>query len=162
VENDAVFNKTGTRHDELTFITAKEYITVNKPPIVYLSLGETDEEAHHCRYDLYLEKASGIDKMLAELWHFVQTTPGYKDNTTFIITTDHGRGEKNTDWNKHGFFVNGSSRTWLAMIGPNIKPLGEMKEEEQIYQKQIAQTIANLLGENFQSDHNVASAISLR
>jgi adenylylsulfate kinase-like enzyme len=37
-----------------------------------------------------------------------------------------------------------------------------MKSEEQIYQKQIAQTIANLVGENFQNDKPVAPAIALR
>jgi len=37
VENDGVFNKTETRQDELTFITAKEYIFRFQPSIVYLS-----------------------------------------------------------------------------------------------------------------------------
>ncbi len=127
-----------------------------------IGFGETDEMAHQRRYDLYLEKASQIDRMLAELWHWVQSTPGYKDNTTFIITTDHGRGKSSSKWTNHGFFVNGSSQTWLALVGPNIKPLGEMKNDEQIYQKQIAQTIANMVGENFQPDKNVASAIALQ
>jgi len=59
-------------------------------------------------------------------------------------------------------FINGSSQTWLAVIGPNIRPLGEMKNDEQIYQKQIAQTIASLVGENFQPRQNVASAVALK
>jgi hypothetical protein len=59
-------------------------------------------------------------------------------------------------------FVNGSSQTWLVLIGPNITPLGEMKNEEQIYQKQIAQTIAGLVGENFQSNKSIAPAIALK
>jgi hypothetical protein len=37
-----------------------------------------------------------------------------------------------------------------------------MKNEEQIYQKQIAQTIAGLVGENFQANKKVASAIALK
>jgi hypothetical protein len=162
VENEEVYDKTETRQDELTFITAKEYIRRFQPSVVYLGFGETDEMAHKGRYDLYLEKAAEIDKMIGELWHWVQSTPGYKDNTTFIITTDHGRGRSAANWSNHGFFVKGSSQTWLAVIGPNITPLGEMKDEEQIYQKQIAQTIANLLGENFQNDKPVAPAIALR
>jgi hypothetical protein len=162
VEDDAVYNKTGTRQDELTFIAAKEYVQKFRPSIVYLSFGETDEMAHEGRYDLYLEKAAAIDKMIAELWHLVQSTPGYKDNTTFVITTDHGRGKASAKWANHGFFVKGSSQTWLALLGPNIAPLGEMKNEEQIYQKQIAQTVANLVGENFQSNKLVANAIALK
>jgi len=50
----------------------------------------------------------------------------------------------------------------VSSHGPNIKPLGEMKNEEQLYQKQIAQTIASLLGENFQSNKPVAPAIALK
>lgn len=94
VQEESVFEKTGTRHDELTFLTAKEYVRKNQPRVVFMGLGETDEFAHQKRYDLYLEQANKTDHMIAELWHWVQTTPGYKDNTTFIITTDHGRGSK--------------------------------------------------------------------
>ena len=162
VQSEAIYDKTDTRQDELTFITAKQYIKKNHPRVVYLGFGETDETAHKARYDLYLEKASQVDKMLAELWHWVQSTPGYKDNTTFIITTDHGRGAKTSKWNEHGSFIKGSSQTWLAVIGPNIKPRGEIKDDEQIYEKQIAQTIAALLGENFQANHAVASAVRLK
>jgi arylsulfatase A-like enzyme len=100
--------------------------------------------------------------MLAELWHWVQTTPGYKDNTTFIITTDHGRGKKPGRWTKHGFFTNGSSQTWLAVLGPGIQPLGEIKEHQQIYQKQLAQTIAVFMGEKFEAEHDIAKAIPIR
>ena len=159
VEDDAVYNKTETRQDELTFITAKEYISKFQPSIVYLSLGETDEAAHHGRYDLYLEKAAHVDHMLQELWYWVQSNSKYKDNTTFLITTDHGRGKAPWKWSNHGTFVSGSSQVWLALIGPNITPLGEMKNEEQIYQKQIAQTIATLVGQQFQTGKSVAPAI---
>jgi type I phosphodiesterase/nucleotide pyrophosphatase len=162
VQNEAVYNKEATRHDDLTFVAAREYLEKFKPRITFLSFGETDEMAHRGRYDLYLEKAAQCDKMIAELWHWVQSTPGYKDNTSFIITTDHGRGKNSFSWQHHAFFLKGSSQTWLAMIGPNISPLGEMKDKEQIYEKQIAQTIALMVGEKFQSNKTIAPAIALK
>jgi hypothetical protein len=162
VQDEAIYEKTDTRHDELTFLTAKEYIKNHRPKVVYLGLGETDEAAHHSRYDLYLEKAAEADRMVAKLWHWVQTTPGYKDNTTFIITTDHGRGSKTSKWSNHGIFIKGSSQAWLAVIGPGIEALGEVKEDQQLYQKQLAQTIAALVGEKFVSDQPVASSVSLK
>jgi hypothetical protein len=162
VQDEAIYKKEPTRHDDLTFIAAKEYLQKFKPRIALLSFGETDEMAHIGRYDLYLEKAAQCDKMIAELWHWVQSTPGYKDNTSFIITTDHGRGKNSFSWQHHAFFLKGSSQTWLAMLGPNISPLGEMKDKEQIYQKQLAQTIAVLVGEDFQSKTSAASAIALK
>jgi len=150
VQDEAVYNKERNRHDLLTFLTAKEYIDAHRPKIVFLGLGETDEAAHQSRYDLYLEKANEADRLIAELWHYVQTTPGYKDNTTFIITTDHGRGSKMNSWANHGMFISGSSQTWLAIIGPTVMPSGEIKEQQQLYQRQLAETIAALVGEKFE------------
>jgi hypothetical protein len=162
VQDEAVTDKTNTRHDLLTFLTAKEYIRTHQPKIVFLGLGETDEAAHEGRYDTYLEKAAEADHMIAELWHWVQTTPGYKDHTTFIITTDHGRGKKVSNWTDHGVLINGSSQTWIAIMGPHISPLGEIKDDQQIYQEQLAQTMAALLGEEFVSNQPIAAAIPLK
>jgi hypothetical protein len=100
--------------------------------------------------------------MVAELWYYVQTNPFYKNNTTFIITTDHGRGKKPSNWNEHGFWVSGSGQTWLATIGAGIAPLGELKEKTQIYTSQIAATISQLLGEKFRSNHPIDDPIVLR
>ena len=160
VEN-SVNDKVATRYDELTFITAKEYISKNQPRIVYLGLGETDEFAHAGRYDLYLDQAKKVDNMIGELWHWVQTTPGYKDNTTFIITTDHGRGSRKNKWTSHGEFIRGSSQTWMALLGPNTEALGEVKEPNQFYQQQLAQTIAHLAGQEFTTP-GIAPAIVLK
>jgi hypothetical protein len=161
VQQEGVYEKTATRYDELTFLTAKDYLQQYHPRVTFIGLGETDEFAHQHRYDLYLEQANKTDKMIAELWHWVQTTPGYKNTTTFIITTDHGRGSRAAKWASHGEFIKGSSQTWLAIIGPGIGPEGEIKVEQQFYQAQLAQTIARLLGEEFDAD-NIAPAISLR
>lgn len=157
-----VKDKQATRHDQLTFACAKEYLQTHQPKLFFLGLGETDEFAHNGRYDLYLQQTNAVDRMIAELWHWAQTTPGYKDNTTFIITTDHGRGSKTNKWTSHGAFIRGSSEVWLAMIGPGIEPLGEIKEQGQLYQRQLAQTIANFLGEDFDPGQPVGEAIVLK
>ena len=147
-----------TRKDVLTFTLATEYIKKNHPKVVYIGFGETDEFAHAGRYDLYLNQANLFDKFLAELWNLVQSDKFYKNNTLFFITTDHGRGEKPETWSTHGFWAKGSKETWLAEVGPNIKPLGEMKEKSDVNNIQFAQTIANYLGEFFIAEHSVANA----
>jgi hypothetical protein len=136
-----------TRHDQLTWLCAREYITLHHPSVLYLAFGETDELAHAGRYDLYLQQASDIDRMIADLWYLVQTDPYYKDNTTFLITTDHGRGWKPNKWTTHGFWAEGSGDIWMAVLGPAIEPEGELRNREQVYQKQLAATIASLLGD---------------
>ncbi len=162
LQETAVYDKKQTRHDELTYIAAKEYISKFTPRVVYIGFGETDEAAHEERYDLYLEKAAEADRMIGKLWHMVQSNAAYRDKTTFLITTDHGRGSKSSRWMDHGSFVRGSSQTWLAILGPHTSPLGEIKKGNQIYQKQLAQTIARIVGKDFKEENSVASAISLR
>jgi arylsulfatase A-like enzyme len=162
VQETAVAEKKETRYDQLTFLTAQEYIQTHRPRVAFIGLGETDEYGHDGRYDLYLDKANQADKMIAELWHWVQTTPGYKDNTTFIITTDHGRGSRTNKWTSHGSFIKGSSQTWMGIIGPGITATGEQHTDGQIFQVQLAQTFAHILGEDFSSGNNVAPSISLR
>ncbi len=144
-----VINKKNTHYDMLTFLNAKDYINNHHPKVVFLGFGQTDEFAHEGRYDLYLQQASAIDRMIAELWYMLQTDPFYKDNTTLIITTDHGRGASPSSWFTHGLFTKGSSNTWFAVMGPEIIPAGEIKVNEQIYQKQNAPTLALLVGEKF-------------
>jgi len=149
VQEKAIISKTAARYDMLTYTTAKEYIKTSHPRIVVIGFGETDDFAHQKKYDLYLQQANQVDRMIGELWHMVQTTPGYKNNTSFLITTDHGRGNSTKHWSGHGFFIDGSSQTWLALMGPNIEALGERTEKQKLYNKQIAETIANLVGEDF-------------
>lgn len=156
-----VIVKEHTRHDLLTFESAKNYIEQQHPRVLFLGLGETDEFAHKGAYDRYLQKAHQVDEMIAELWYYIQTDPFYKDNTTLIITTDHGRGNKPNNWNSHGFWIKKSGETWMAMLGQGIAPVGELKQKQQTYQKQIAATIAILLGEKFIPNHPVGKPITL-
>jgi hypothetical protein len=142
-----------TRYDLLTYLSAREYIDRHHPSVVYLGLGETDECAHAGRYDLYLQHANHIDQMIAELWYTIQTDPYYKDSTTLLITTDHGRGWKTGKWTTHGFWANGSAQVWVAMMGPDILPEGELKTRGQVYQKQLASTIALLMGDPSGAGH---------
>ncbi len=157
-----VAKKRHTRYDQLTFLGAKEYITTHHPKVLMLALGETDEYAHEGRYDLYLQQANAVDKMLAELWYLVQTDDFYKNNTTFIITTDHGRGSKKDTWANHNLFVKGSGETWMALLGAGIAPGGEERTAGQLYQKQVASTVALLLGENFETKHTVGKPLTLQ
>jgi hypothetical protein len=155
-----VVNKSNTRYDLLTFASAREYIEHNHPKVTFIGFGETDHYAHQDQYDLYLQKANQVDRFIAELWYYIQTDPFYKGNTTLIITTDHGRGKKAGTWHTHGLFTAGSGDTWLAIMGPHILPKGEMKVEQQLYQKQIAQTMASIAGVEFKADHPVEKSIT--
>ncbi len=158
LQEKVISAKKATRYDAVTFLAAKEYIKTHQPKVVLIALGETDEWAHSSRYDNYLQHAAEVDKMIGELWYFIQTSPAYKNKTTLLVTTDHGRGS--SQWNKHSFLTAGSGQTWLAALGAGITPKGEVKEPQQLYQKQIAATIAALLGLDFTTTHHAVAAVN--
>jgi predicted AlkP superfamily pyrophosphatase or phosphodiesterase len=149
------------RYDQLTYLATKKHIREHHPRVVLLSLGETDEFAHQKKYDRYLQQAHAIDQMIAELWYEIQSDPFYKNNTSILITTDHGRGRKSRTWFTHNLFVGGSGEVWQAMMGPGIDALGEIRQPQQVYQKQVAATIANWLGEEFKTSPKPAEAMRL-
>jgi hypothetical protein len=153
-----------TRIDFLTFEFAKEYLKQYQPRVLYLAFDETDEMAHAGYYKFYLDRAHEEDAYIKELWDYLQNNPNYKDKTTLIITCDHGRGDGNlANWRDHGFLIAPhSEQTWFAVLGPDTPSLGEMKSGAITYHKQMAQTIAKLLGLDFKAsaNHEVAGAIS--
>jgi hypothetical protein len=158
-EKDIIKIKESTRKDMLTYIAAKEYLQTKKPKIMHIGFGEADEFAHHKLYNNYLSNINMVDKMIADLWLFVQNEETFKNNTILIITTDHGRGNKDKNWDKHGVFIGGSNQTWMAVIGNCINPKGELKNKSITYNAQIAETIANLMGDSFIDNKKYGSSL---
>ena len=152
----------GERLDVATFNIAFEYMKVNKPRLIHFALGDTDEFAHAGQYDLYLDAAKKSDAWIRQIWEYIQSTSQYANKTTLIITTDHGRGQaKGGGWKHHGTEIPGSGEIWIAAIGPSIKAEGESKNKVQLYQGQLAATIAKLVGKEFKTDHPVLPALPL-
>ena len=79
----------------------------------------------------------------------MQTIDQYQGKTTFIITTDHGRGSGPKDWKNHGKTIEGAEDMWMAFLGPDTPPLGERKNCDRVTQSQVAATLAALLGEDY-------------
>ena len=144
--------------DVFTHYAAMEFLKTSKPKVLYIGYGETDEWAHSGNYRDYLNAAHQVDKWLAELWNFFQNNPSYKNKTALLITVDHGRGEAD-EWTSHGKDIAGADQMWFAIMGPGLAARGEMKTQVQYYQQQLAQTIANLLGKNYKTDHPVAEGM---
>lgn len=154
-------NPYGSRYDAFTFLYAAEYLKRRRPRVLFISLDETDEHAHGGRYDQYLRSAHKADDMIAQLWTWVQSDQQYRNKTTLIITTDHGRGKgPRQAWKNHGRLSAGSSQMWFAVLGPDTPALGEMKTPEQYFQKQVAKTIAALLGLEYTNDQPVGDVVN--
>lgn len=134
------------RLDAFTHHYALEHMKKEHPKLLYISYGETDDFAHDGDYQAYLKSAHNTDELIKELWDFTQQDEFYKDQTIFIITTDHGRGTEPLDtWRSHGSEVNGAGEVWMVTFGQDVKPMGEVKTEEQLYSNQFAPTILKKL-----------------
>jgi hypothetical protein len=140
----------GERFDSFTYHMGLEYLTQKKPRLMYFGFGDTDEFSHAGQYGLYLDSAHRVDSYLKELWETVQAMPEYRDTTTLIVSTDHGRGEAATgEWKSHGEKTQGSERIWIAVMGPDTPALGERTDQPTVTQSQIAATLAAILGQDY-------------
>ena len=148
------------RLDVNVYALAKSYILAQHPKVIYLDFGDTDDYAHAGKYEEYLDDIHNLDAMIASLWNTMQADAFYKDNTTLFVMPDHGRGT-GSEWTDHGAKTPHSDETWLMVMGPDTKPLGEMTTPQQLYQSQFAQTIARFLGFDYNpAGHSVGKAIA--
>jgi bisphosphoglycerate-independent phosphoglycerate mutase (AlkP superfamily) len=127
-------------------------VKAGHPRVLFVGYGETDNWAHQGRYDLVLKSAHGFDHFVQQLWETMQAMPEYRGQTTFILTTDHGRGSGPVEWKEHGVDEKGSENIWIAMIGPDTPAHGERHEISPVTQSQIAATVAALLGKDYRHD----------
>jgi hypothetical protein len=144
-------------YDSFTQAVVMRHLPERRPRVVFIGYGETDEWAHAGRYDRTLASAQAVDGYLRELWAFLQSHPDYRNRTSLIITTDHGRGRTTKDWTNHGRTVEGAEEMWVAVIGPNTRALGERRNVPAVTQAQIASTIAALLGLDYRRDAGQAA-----
>jgi len=138
-------------YDSFTFYSALQYLKRERPRVLYIGLGETDEFGHAGRYDFYLDAAHRVDRYLETLWQTIQSLPEYRDTTTLIVSTDHGRGNSPFDWKNHGATTRGSERIWIAVIGPDTPPLGVRTRVSTVTQSQIASTLAAAVGFDYRT-----------
>jgi len=141
-------------NDALTFELAKAYLQRHQPRLLWIAFGQTDDWAHADRYDRLIEDLHLMDTLLEDLWTTMQSMDAYRDRTTLIITTDHGRGREAQDWAEHDIGIPGSEDIWVAVIGPDTPDVGELAPAPPAFQSNIAATLLQFFdhsGEDFSS-----------
>lgn len=133
-------------NDVLSFRIALAYLRRHEPRLLWIGLGQTDDWAHARRYDRLLDALHLDDSLIRELWETVQSMDGYRDNTTLIVTADHGRGRTPKDWIDHDAGIQGSQDIWILVIGPGTAAQGEVRGLAGVTQSDIAATILKCLG----------------
>lgn len=149
----------GVRLDAFTFYFGLEYMKKNKPRVMYFAFDETDDFAHQGEYAAYLNSAHYTDRFMEELWNYIQSDPTYKNKTTMILTTDHGRGITAENWRHHGKKIAEADQIWIAVMGPDTPAKGEIKGECQYYQNQVAKTMAAFLGLQYNTNTGIGETM---
>ena len=152
------------RLDAFTHHFALSALQQEKPRVLYIGYGETDDFAHDGEYDQYILAANRTDRYLQAIWETLQSDEQYRDNSVLFITVDHGRGESPIEtWQHHaskaslsGYMealstykdgITGSDAVWMAAIGPGIKNTGLIPTGSDCAgSNQIAATLLTLLG----------------
>lgn len=138
--------------DSFLFYAALEHLKLHQPRVLFVSFLETDHWGHTGRYDRILQSAHMVDDYVRRLWETVQSMSQYRDQTTFILTTDHGRGLAPENWKHHGEKIDGAENIWMAFLGPDTPALGERTNCGPVTQSQIAATLAAFLGVDYKKD----------
>lgn len=128
------------RPDRSTTAEALSYLLQNRPRFLWVALGDTDEWAHRNDYAAYLRSLRLADAFVGELSATVAAM-GNGDRTAIFITTDHGRDE---DFANHGGAA--SADVWLMARGAGIQRRGSVATMEPRYLRDIAPTMAALIG----------------
>jgi len=144
------------RHDYVTLELALDYLRREKPRVLHIALGETDDWAHDRRYDRVLTSIQYFDSALRRIWEFMESSPDYRGQTSLVVTSDHGRGSTLADWNGHGDKVKGAEQIWVAVAGPDTLAQGEAANSSALHQRDVAPTIVELLGIDYRDYRGVA------
>ena len=142
------------RMDFVTYGMAMETLKKDHPKVFYVGFGDTDEYAHEGRYDHYLDAAHWTDLYIRRIVEYCESDPFYKGKTTYMFLCDHGRG-KGSAFRSHGESVRGSEQTWFITFGQGVPVLGETSDNGVFYNKQLAATIADVLGVDFTPGNGV-------
>ncbi|WP_207432328.1 sulfatase-like hydrolase/transferase [Sabulibacter ruber] len=136
----------GYRDDTTTLRVAKRLLAKHTPKTALINLRGPDSEAHLKNWEGYLGAIQETDKMVSDLWSWLQKHPEYKNTTTLLITNDHGR-HTGTQFQNHGDNCKGCRHISLLVLGPDVKP-GTLASRPRS-QVDVAPTMAELLGVPF-------------
>jgi len=138
--------------DRDVFLSALEAMDTSEPRLLFLWTGNVDIAGHRSisqetiDYSFYAEAIEVWDGLIADFWQEVQARPAYRDRTTLIIVSDHGRHDDHDSeaYGSHEGTCSGTRDLMLLVIGPDT-PQG-LVVGRRVFQSDIAPTVARVLG----------------
>jgi hypothetical protein len=133
----------GYRPDTQTAAIALEYFRIAAPTVFHIGLGDTDEYGHRGDYAGYLAALHLADDVVGAIADVLDTMGPRGDETTVIVTPDHGRSAAFRD---HGLFYPESGRTFMLAFGGGVPVSGIVCPSREITLADIAPTVRVLIG----------------
>ncbi len=116
--------------DIRTFNSVMEIMNSDHPNLMLINLAQTDEQGHLGTWDSYVYSFRKTDEMVDSLWRKIQLDPNYRDKTTLLVLTDHGRNDDDHGGYKHhGCPCKGCRHSFLLALGPDT-PRNELRDAE--------------------------------
>jgi hypothetical protein len=136
---------TGYRQDSTTLQKTLAVMGSYHPQVLLVNFKEPDAAGHSADSLAYMQGILDTDLYIEQIWQAIQNDPFYKDQTTLLVTNDHGRHTAGhlDGYVSHNDDCDGCRHIELFALGPNIKKNhSSMVEYSQI---DIAATVAKLL-----------------
>ncbi|UCG31803.1 MAG: alkaline phosphatase family protein, partial [Phycisphaerales bacterium] len=128
--------------DDANWAAAQSILETQRPTFLTLYLPEVDSAGHSGNWTTYINAIENADRIVGELWAWLQQDPDYAGSTTLVVTNDHGRHTDN--FRGHGDQCDGCRTIQLLAVGPGIRAGCVSNVQRTI--PDIAPTIAALLG----------------
>jgi hypothetical protein len=143
--------------DELSVFIAKQLMRQLAPSLLWVTLHDIDI-AHAGAFSLYVDAIQRSDKLVAELWHAIETHPEYAGKTNLFILPDFGR-DSDTEPGGNGFQHHRtgdalSRTTWMMVLGPGIRE--NVVIDRPVEPTDLVPTLGALLGFDARMAHGKA------
>jgi len=134
------------RSDQKTYYRILEIFKEHKPRMMMVNFRHPDVYGHWQNWPGYLRGIQETDSLSWLIYQHIQQDPFYKDNTTFIITNDHGRhhDDISVGFYSHGDQCSGCTHINFFATGPDFKK--DVIINQQREQVDILPTLAHILG----------------
>jgi hypothetical protein len=139
-------NGLGYGRDDKTFAKTTELVQSDNPPqLMLINLLAVDVYGHANNWNKYLEAITQTDLYAAQLWQMIQASPVLRNQTTLLITNDHGRhlDGVRSGFVNHGCRCEGCRHISLLVLGPDTPKGIVVMEEAQM--TDISKTIAEIM-----------------
>jgi len=123
---DCGVNQNGTggyRADSITYQHVIAVLQTKKPDLLLINFKDPDTYGHMADSLGYLAAIEQTDAYVGMIWDYLQNDPYYKDQTTLIVTNDHGRhlNGVSSGYVSHGDGCAGCRKIEFFAISPDFK-----------------------------------------